>query len=131
MAKAANEPTRAPAAAQSAPAPNEEVLAIAARRERSELTPWDIACQIEKPTHALSDYVDMLAIISCDDDLQREIASAISRLVQDMRPCLTKIEELRSRLFFDLHPRRHEPGFPPGNLDDGNGEVEEAAGDAA
>lgn len=128
MPKAVADPTRAPAAAQT-PGKNITDLAVetSARRARGERTPWDIVCEMEDPVEAISDYVDMLAIISCDNDLQKEIASAISRLVQDMRPCVREIEELRGRLFHALHPRRGEPGFP----DDGNGEVEPAAGDAA
>jgi len=37
-----------------------------------------------------------------------------------------ELEDMREKLRYALHPRRHEPDF---HDDDGNGEVEESAGD--
>lgn len=79
--------------------------------------------ELEDPLSAIGDYAQALILIGVG--LKDDLAGPIVRLAEQIAKARDAIEEERGQLFHALHPRRGEPGFP----DDGNGDVEEAAGD--
>jgi hypothetical protein len=84
---------------------------------------YEAMCGLEEPLCAIRDYARAIELIGVG--LKDDLSGPIVRLAEHIAQTRDAIEEERGRLFLALHPRRGEPGFP----DDGNGEIEAAAGD--
>ncbi len=70
-------------------------------------------------------YVGALNIMSCDEDLDGRFNKPMWRLVCDVSDLLDKIEQEATKVY---NLARRASGLP--DLPDGNGEIEEADGDA-
>lgn len=90
-------------------------------------------CDLEGDLVEIRDYARALQFVSYSltEPGDAKLSSVIYRLGKIIEDVQDTIETDRAALFRRLHPRRHEPGFPDNLGDDGNGDVEPAAGDAA
>lgn len=122
MAQADTESTRAPISAQLRPTSAEIEAARAALPEAVFSLP------VFQPLDAAKAYIGALNIMCLDQDLPAHFGKPLYRLVCDVSDILDEIDKELHRVYVLA---RRATGLPdlPDHGDDGNGEVEESAGD--